>query len=250
MPLSWREGLLKGGASCLGDSKLWGEHINPKLIAEEESFLRLSLKIGQMGCVGTFVMILISNSVTFYFYLLEGPIDFLAYAYFSNILSSISLGISILVTIGYYALLRSNMSKLALPYVFISQVAPMISLSFLFYLGFEYIGIYQVLTAVTSTTIALVLTWIIWTINDTVNDRNLLKNIILLTFANLIYNYLIVYLVQFLFPVDSMFSIILLRIPSIFISLVQIILIARLFGQDQVVVIDDEIGEIAPSEWL
>ncbi|MFW9960551.1 MAG: hypothetical protein ACFFDV_06005 [Candidatus Thorarchaeota archaeon] len=229
---------------------MWSERVNPRTIAEEVSFLHLSLKIGQIGCVGRFVMILVSNSVTFYFYLSEGSFDFTAYAYSLSILSPISLGISILVTIGYYALLRSNMSRLALHYVFISQVAPMISWSFLLSLGVEYLGIYQVLTAITSATIALVLAWIIWTINDTVSDRNLLKNIILLTFANLIYNYLIVYLVQFLFPIDSMFSYILLRAPSIFISLVQIILVARLFGQDQVVIIDDEIGPTASSEWL
>ncbi|MFW9958453.1 MAG: hypothetical protein ACFFCT_10300 [Candidatus Odinarchaeota archaeon] len=229
---------------------MWGEHINPKLIAEEESFLNLSLKIGQIGCVGRFVMILVSNSVTFYFYLSEDAFSFIAYGLIMSILSPISLGMSILVTIGYYALLRSNMSRLALPYVFISQVAPMISWSFLFYLGFEYIGIYQVLTTVKSTAFTLVLTWIIWTINDTVSDRNLLKNIVFLTFANLFYNLLIVYLVPILVPIDSMFSYILLGVPSIFISLVQVVLVARLFGQDQVVVIDDEIGQTASSEWL
>lgn len=195
-------------------------------------------------------MILAFNSVTFIYFLSEGSFGLFAYAYSLSILNPISLGISILETIGYYALLRSNMSRLALPYVFISQVAPMISWWWLLSLSFEYIGIYQVLTAVTSATFVLVLTWIIWTINDTVSDRNLLKNIILLTFANLIYNYIIVYLVAILIPIDSMFAYILLRAPSIFISLVQVALVARLFGQDQVIVIDDEIGQTASSEWL
>jgi len=242
--------ILAVGASYRGDLELWSERVNPRVIAEEESFLHLSLKIGQIGCAGRFVMILAFNSVMFIYFLSEGSFGLFAYAYSLSILNPISLGISILETIGYYALLRSNMSRLALPYVFISQVAPMISWWFLLSLSFEYIGIYQILTTVTSTTFVLVLTWIIWTINDTVSDRNLLKNIILLTFANLIYNFIIVYLVQIFVPIDSTFSYILLRVPSIFIGLVQFVLVAHLFGQDQVVVINDEDGQIASSDWL
>ena len=194
-------------------------------------------------------MILAFNSVMFTYFLSEGSFSLLAYAYSLSILSPISLGVSILETIGYYALLRSNMSRLALPYVFLSLVAPMISWSFLISLGIEYIVIYQMLTAVTTTIFALILMWIIWTINETVSDRALLKNIIFLALATLVYDFLIVYLIQILIPIDSTFAYILLRVPSIFISLAQVVLVGRLFGQEQVVVIDDELGQLPSSEW-
>jgi hypothetical protein len=110
--------------------------------------------------------------------------------------------------------------------------------------------VYLLLTTASSITISLILAWILWTINDTVSDRGLLRNIVLLTLFNLVYAYLIVYPLVYLSPITTSFSLIFLESPSIIINLIRIVLVARLFGQDQVVVIDDGIGQEISSEWL
>lgn len=228
---------------------MWSEKINPKAIAEEQGFLQLAFKIGQIGCVCSFFMILVSNSLTFFIFLSQGPIDYVLYGQINSVLNSISTIISILLAIGYYALLRSNISALALPYVFLSLIPLVVRWTFLISLGIDFMT-YYVISSATSVIFALILSWILWTINGTVSDRKLLKNIILLTVASLVYNYLITYLLQIFIPIDSMFLFILFRAPTILIGLAQLVLVACLFEQDQVAVINDEYPQITSSEWL
>jgi hypothetical protein len=96
---------------------VWSEKVNPKTLIEEQSFLYRALKTGQLACVLSFVMNIFSNSI--YFWLLDGTINFVQYGYLSSVTNLLSGITSILLAIGYYALLRSNRSRLALPYVFL-----------------------------------------------------------------------------------------------------------------------------------
>jgi hypothetical protein len=151
---------------------MWNEKINPRIVAEEQSFLHLALKIGQLGCVCSFILIIVSN--TLIFLLMGGIHSYILFEYCSQAVTLFSIITSILLAIGYYALLRSNMSRLALPYVFLSLITYEISWTFLLSLGMEYYTIFSVLNSATYIIFTLILTWIKWTINQTVSDRGLL----------------------------------------------------------------------------
>jgi hypothetical protein len=58
------------------------------------------------------------------------------------------------------------------------------------------------------------------------------------------------YLLVYLLPFNDIVNYFLLILPRMFLSMIVIILIARLFGQDQVVVIADKMDQITSSEWL
>ena len=215
--------------------------------------LRTAFKIGLIGCVFSFVMIIVSNAI--YYWQLSiifsgAPHDYnlpLIISIITNPLSSIA---SILTTIGFYALLRSNRSKLALPYVFLSLITQAIPWNFLLSLGIDYSSVYQVLYSTTSVSFTLILVWILWTINDTVCDRELLRNIVLLTLLNMFYSSLIVNVLGYFIPLFNLVDIILHRFPSILLILMRVLLLARLFKRYQAVVIVGEIGQTATSEWL
>jgi hypothetical protein len=232
---------------------MWREKVSAKTIAEEESFLHLALRVGQLGCVFSFITTIGSNSLTFWLYytiLSDQPVDFILYGYLLNIVNPILITTSVLLAIGYYALLRSNGSKLALLYVFLSLITYLINWTFLLQLSSDYMYLYQVLSSATGAAFALGLAWILWTINSTVSDRGLLKNIIILTIVNLVYIYAVSYPISYFILFSTIFDYILIRAPSILIALIQIILVFRLFRQDQVVIIDDEFGRADSTEWL
>jgi hypothetical protein len=54
----------------------------------------------------------------------------------------------------------------------------------------------------------------------------------------------------YLLPFNGIVNYILLMLPRMLLTMIVIILVARLFGQDQVVVVDDEMDQITFSEWL
>ena len=124
---------------CVGAEGIWSSKIDAKIVAEEEPFLQLVFKIGLLGCVCYFIMTLISFSLhSWVRYILAsgGSFDWLQYYIILRITNDVSFIIAILMAIGFFALLRSNLSRLALPYVFLSLISYATSWFFLLSLGF------------------------------------------------------------------------------------------------------------------
>ena len=109
--------------------------------------------------------------------------------------------------------------------------------------------IYSVASTAELITLILILTWMLWTINSTISDRDLLKNIVMLTLAGLAYSLVFSFLMEPLF-LNDIIVYISLGFPVILIDLTRVVLIARLFRQNRVIVIDDEIRDAVSSELL
>jgi hypothetical protein len=229
---------------------LWSEKANPRAIAEERKFLYRALKIGQFGCV-CYVIYIVSDILALWIFsnlFSDGSIDYVLFGYLANTVNLLSRIAYILLAIGYYALLRSNGSRLAIPYVFLSLIANSANWSLFLSLISENMTLIWVLSSAIGATFALILVRILWTINGTVSDRKLLKNIILLMLVNLAYTYLISNLISIFVLITTFFHFILLRAPNMLSSLALIVLVFRLFGQDQVIVIDDVISPTTSFE--
>jgi hypothetical protein len=231
---------------------MWREKVSATTIVEEQPFLHIGLRVGQLGCVFSFITTIISNSLSFWFLdavLSERSIDIILLGYLQTIVNIISIATSVLLAIGYYSLLRSNGSRLALLYVFLSLIPYSIDWTFLLSINSDYVFLYQMLNSITGAGFTIALAWILWTINDTVSDRELLRNIVILTITNLAYVYFVYSPIGYFLHFYTIFNYILFRMPSIFIIMIQLVLIARLFGQDQVVIIDD-VNQVASDESL
>jgi len=50
----------------VGVAYLWREKVDPRIIAAEEPMLRTAFKIGLIGCVFSFVMIIVSNAIYYW----------------------------------------------------------------------------------------------------------------------------------------------------------------------------------------
>jgi hypothetical protein len=223
---------------------VWHEVVSKAECARDYSSLDLALSIGQFGCICSFISSIASYSLTVTLFLgtIISSYSFWYLSYIPSIIRTIS---SVLLLIGYYALFRSNGSKLVMVYVVLFVIANFFSWIFILQYGYGYLLAYQILSAATSISLSLALAWILWTINITVSDRQLLKNIIFLTLVGLAYGYLILTPLSIFFPAFGDFSYVVYQLPGIIISLIRIVLVAQLFGKSKIIVIDD-IGETTP----
>lgn len=232
---------------------MWREKVDSKIIAEEMPFLKRALRIGQIGCVLSFIAAIASFSLrVWYFGAVFSNFSFNPnlFSYLTHVMDLFSVAASILLAVGYYSLLRSNQSRLALPYVFLSLINYSINWTFLYSNDGGYFFLYQILDSATRILFVLALIWILWTINGTISDRELLRLIILLTIVSAVYNYVIPNLIVYFVHITTLLDYIIYRGLNITINLIQIILVAHLFGQVQVIIIDNEVNHVSSTERI